>query len=138
MPLLPILSDSSTAGVNSPLAPYARPDGNAEIPPFTSATSLERADDAISDLLSPSGPWRLGFKLRMPDCSSKIHPTNKSPVALITVAHTFKVVMRVSSANNVDEKGKPKLFEVIVEIPINILSVSQFFPYLLLFSEIFR
>ncbi len=123
-PLLPILSDSSSACSSSPLAPYARADSNAEIPSGAS-TATTSLDEAVCQLLSPSGPWRLGFKLRIPDCSSTVHPTNRSPTALITVAHIFKFVMRVSSARNVDSKGTPKLFEITVEIPINILSVSQ-------------
>src|SRR5258707_19251 len=123
-PLLPILSDSSSACSSSPLAPYARADSNAEIHSVAS-TATTSLDEAVCQLLSPSGPWRLGFKLRIPDCSSTVHPTNRSPTALITVAHIFKFVMRVSSARNVDSKGTPKLFEITVEIPINILSVSQ-------------
>ncbi|KAF8336430.1 uncharacterized protein EI90DRAFT_174368 [Cantharellus anzutake] len=126
-PLLPILSNSPSAGRDSPLTPYVCPDNvSPGMMPFASTTSFDRTDEAVTHLLSPTGPWKLRFKLRLPDCSSGFHFTSKSPGALIIVSHMIRLSIRLSAANKLDLQGKPKLFDITVDTPINILSVSTF------------
>jgi len=121
--LLPIFSDSPSAGATSPLASYARPEDDV-IPPSASTATLEHTSDIVSHLLAPSGPWRLGFNLRLPDCSSTLHFTHKPPGARVVVSHVLKIALRVARAEDggTDTKGKPKMFDIIVETPVHILS----------------
>lgn len=128
--LLPIISDSATAASTSPLAPYARPGADEEpalaIPPSASTETLEHVSDVTSHLLNPSGPWHFHFDVQIPDCNSDIHFTNKGPGARIVVLHRLKTVLRVAAGVHDHEIGKekPKLFDIIIETPIHLLSVS--------------
>ncbi|KAL7413078.1 hypothetical protein BDY24DRAFT_72785 [Mrakia frigida] len=100
-PILPIISDASDAISSSPLAALA----------MASATSGMDADDATSQLLSPTGPWVLDQLLQVPDCSSKISFTTKHAKTNMTVAHWLKVVFRVERGGDddpLDAKGKKK------------------------------
>ncbi|KAF8323995.1 hypothetical protein DL93DRAFT_2032876, partial [Clavulina sp. PMI_390] len=124
--LLPILSDSASSASSSPLAPYARPlldqPPDLVIPPSASTESLERTSDVVSHLLNPSGPWHFRFEVPIPDCHSGIHFTNKGPGTRIVVLHRLKTVLRVGAGVSEDSKEKPKLFDIIIETPIHLLS----------------
>jgi arrestin-related trafficking adapter 3/6 len=123
--LLPILSDSPMAVASSPLAQYARPGSARPLPALASTEALLQSSEISSHLLNPSGPWRLSLNLPVPDCSSGIHFTNKLRGARIVVVHHLRVGLRVSSGlSEYDGNGnKSKMFDIIVEIPVNILSV---------------
>ncbi|KAG8929308.1 hypothetical protein FRC03_008933 [Tulasnella sp. 419] len=108
-PLLPILSDSPDAARASPLAPYVEGDDPSEV---------------ARQLLTPAGPWTLHLMLSVPDCTKKIHFTNKNSKAKIVVSHVLKIVMRVERGDDsaVDARGKRRQFDIIIESPIQILS----------------
>lgn len=125
-PLLPIFSESPAAATSSPLAPYVQANADVILPPTSSSVSLERTSDVAAQLLTPSGPWSLRFDIHLPDCSSGLHFTNKSSHATVVVSHILKVIFRVGRGDNklLDAKGNRKQFDIIVETPIHILSVS--------------
>lgn len=128
--LLPIFSESPNAGQNSPLKPFVHPDeGDLTfdvIPPSASTAILERTSDVASHLLAPAGPWRLRFEAKLPGCDSNMRFTNKYPGSRIPIVHKLKIALRVSKgvASEKDSKDKLKLFDIIIETPIHILSVS--------------
>lgn len=133
--LLPIISDSPSAAAKSPLAAYARPEGDEPpdliIPPSASQESLEHTSDVASHLLNPSGPWHLKFNLKTPDCNSGIHFTNREHGARIVILHRLKTTLRVAAGvfePTSDPKERPKLFDIIIETPIHLLSVSVSYP----------
>lgn len=113
--------------MSSPLAPYVLTEISAVLPPTTSTASLEYSSDVASHLLTLSGPWKLRFDVRLPDCSSGLHFTNKSSTATVVVSHTLKVILRVDRGDDtlLDAKGNRKQFDIIVETPVHILSVSD-------------
>ena len=123
--LLPIWSDQASAATSSPLAPFARPQFDAEVVPSASTATLAHISDVASHLLTPSGPWRLSFNLQLPDCSTSIRFSNKHPGASVVVVHMLKVIFRVARGDEqaTDSKGKRKQYDITVEIPVHLLSV---------------
>ncbi|KAG8976121.1 hypothetical protein FRB90_009307 [Tulasnella sp. 427] len=115
-PLLPILSESVDAASRSPLARHV---------------DEEDLSAAAGQLLNPTGPWSFRFSLKVPDCTTKLHFTNKYTKAKIVVTHHVKIIMRVDRGDDteLDAKGKRKQFDIIVEAPIQLLSPTySLFP----------
>jgi arrestin-related trafficking adapter 3/6 len=113
-PLLPLSSDDPLAYENSPLAAL-RPRGGS-------------SSEVASQLLGP-GPWPIRAKLHLPADCNVLHPTSKSKNSTIHVTHTLCFTMRVSRGDDsrVDSKtAKRKLFEIVVRLPVHILSVRYF------------
>ncbi|KAG8934851.1 hypothetical protein FRC01_014017 [Tulasnella sp. 417] len=110
-PLLPIFSESTDAALRSPLARHVDEDD---------------LSSAAGQLLNPTGPWSFRFSLKVPDCTTRLHFTNKYTKAKIVVTHHVKIIMRVDRGDDteLDAKGKRKQFDIIVEAPIQLLSVS--------------
>ncbi|VDC02678.1 unnamed protein product [Peniophora sp. CBMAI 1063] len=107
-PILPLSTDDPTSLTHSPLAPLLPTDPYA-------------ASEAAANLMGP-GPWRLTTEARIP---KNAHPTNKNKKANMVVGHTLKIVMRVERGDNsaIDPKtGKQKLFEIVVQTPVYVLS----------------
>jgi hypothetical protein len=74
------------------------------------------------------GPWVLASDLQLPVECGKIHFTYKHKGASITVSHILKIVFRVERGDDqcLDPKtGKRRLFDIVVQTPIHILSVSS-------------
>lgn len=110
--ILPIESDDPDALIHSPLNQL-----------------LDPADDLgemASSLMGP-GPWTFHKDLKLPESCGKMHFTNKNRRANITVSHMLKVVIRVERGDDqfVDKAGKRKLFDIVVQTPVHILSVSN-------------
>jgi arrestin-related trafficking adapter 3/6 len=119
MPLLPLSSDDPLAYENSPLATL-RPRG--VVP-----------SEVVSQFLGP-GPWSIRTKLHLPADCTVLHPTSRSGDSTVHVSHMLCITMRLSRGDDsrMDTKtGKRKLFEVVVRLPVHILSVG----YPLLFSQ---
>ncbi|KAG8860096.1 hypothetical protein FRB96_004119 [Tulasnella sp. 330] len=107
-PLLPIFSNSVDAATSSVLAPYVE---------------AESASEVAEHLLTLTGPWAFHFPLKVPDCTTKIHFTNKYSNAKISVSHVIKITLRVDRGeSDVDARGKRKQFDIIVECPVQLLS----------------
>jgi hypothetical protein len=86
--------------------------------------------DDLSELASGwmgPGPWTFHQELRLPSSCSILCFTNKNKRSNMTVTHTLKCVIRVERGDDValDPKtGKRKLFDIVVQTPVHILSVS--------------
>jgi len=126
--LLPIISDSPTAASGSPLAEYVHPERDEPpdlvIPPTASTENLEHTSDVVSHLLNPAGPWHFRFDVPIPGCDSGIHFTNKGHGTRTVVAHRLKVTLRVAAglAERTGTNEKLKLYDIIIEAPIHLLS----------------
>ncbi|GAA6043967.1 hypothetical protein JCM8097_004896 [Rhodosporidiobolus ruineniae] len=109
-PLLPILSDDPNVLDDHPLKDF-----------FINASS---SDDATPSLLDPTSPWHLDGMLQLPDCATKITFSTHHEESNIAVAHNLKIMLRVERGDDefLDSKGKRKLFDIIVETNLHILS----------------
>jgi hypothetical protein len=117
-PILPLLSDDPDAFMKSPLA----------------ATEVfgDGPSEMASSLMGP-GPWVFSTELKLPSSCTTIRFSNKNKRSNITISHSLKIIMRVERGDDscVDAKtGKKKLFDIVVQAPINILSVSLTSPFL--------
>ena len=115
-PILPLDSDAPDALRSSPLFPVVDP----------AATEGELSEIA-SNLMGP-GPWTFHQNLPLPKSCDELRFTNKNRRSNIEVSHLLKVVMRVQRGDDehVDPKtGKRKLFDIVVQTPVVILSVCR-------------
>jgi hypothetical protein len=74
------------------------------------------------------GPWALTHELQLPAECGKIQFTYKHKGSHICVSHTLKIVFRVERGDDkcVDPKtGRRRMFDIVVQTPIHILSVSN-------------
>jgi hypothetical protein len=111
-PILPLRSDDPDALRHSPLFALIDPDDDLS--------------EVASNLMGP-GPWTLHQDLKLPGSCSQMKFSNKNRRSNITVTHTLKIVMRVERGDDlfIDVKTrKRKLFDIVVQTPILILSVS--------------
>lgn len=110
-PILPLISDDPNAFRNSPL--------------YTMLTPGEDASEQASSLMGP-GPWSFHHDLQLPASCTLLHFTNRNKMSNIIVTHTLKIVVRVERGDDlhVDSKtGARKLFDIMVQTPVQILSV---------------
>ena len=120
-PLLPILAQSSgDHSSEAVLLPYADP------PPtlLSESSATEHQAEALAHLLNLEGPWHLAGLLKVP--LSYLHVSHKHPTSFVTIKHSLKIFLRVEKGEDeVDPKtGRKKQFDIIIETPINVLSVS--------------
>ena len=116
-PILPLQTNDPEALRHSPL--YALVDPNDDL------------SEVASTLRGP-GPWTLHQDLKLPGSCSQMKFTNKNRKSNIIVTHTLKLVMRVERGDDffIDAKtGKRKLFDIVVQTPVLILSVSYYYYY---------
>ncbi|KAI0368997.1 hypothetical protein BV20DRAFT_1044663 [Pilatotrama ljubarskyi] len=109
-PILPLLSDDPDAFRQSPLAEVVDPS--------------EDLGEVVSSLMGP-GPWTLRKNLQLPKAGDSLHTTNKNRRSNISVSHMLKVIFRVERGDDyaVDPaSGKRKLFDIVVQTPVHILS----------------
>ncbi|GAA6003870.1 hypothetical protein JCM10207_006445 [Rhodosporidiobolus poonsookiae] len=109
-PLLPILSDDPNVLQDHPLKDF-----------FINPNS---ADDTTPSLLDPTAPWHFEGLVQLPDCSTKINFSTHHDQSNIAVAHNLKIMLRVERGDDefLDSKGKRKLWDVVVETNVHILS----------------
>lgn len=108
--ILPLISDDPEAFRNSPL--YAVVGHN------------EDPDEVASSLMGP-GPWTFNYDLPLPSSCNVLHFTNRNKKSNIIVSHNLKIVFRVERGDDkeIDPKtGKRKLFDIVVQTPVHILS----------------
>ncbi|KAI0776243.1 hypothetical protein BD413DRAFT_263574 [Trametes elegans] len=116
---------------------YAKKDGPAILPvpaddpdAYKSSPLLEVIDpsddlgEIVSSLMGP-GPWTIRKNLQLPKTGESLHTTNKNRRSNISVSHMLKVIFRVERGDDyaVDpQTGKRKLFDIVVQTPVHILS----------------
>ena len=114
-PLLPLESDEIEAFKDSAL--------------YGTVTSDEDLSEVISNLMGP-GPWSIRKNIELPKSCNDLHFTNKNKRSNITISHTLKVIFRVQRGDDLEvdaTTGKRKMFDIVVQTPIHILSVRPSF-----------
>lgn len=109
-PILPLRSDDPDALRHSPLFALVEPGDDLS--------------EVASNLMGP-GPWTLHQDLKLPASCSLMKFSNKNRQSNIIVTHTLKLVMRVERGDNLfmdGKTGKRKLFDIVVQTPVLILS----------------
>ncbi|KAG8764435.1 hypothetical protein FRC15_007628 [Serendipita sp. 397] len=101
------------------LLPFADP------PPtlLSQQNEQEERTERLAHLMSPDGPWHLAGTLKVPQ--NYLHTSHQHPKSFVTIKHALKVYLRVEKGNDeTDPKtGRKKQFDIIIETPVNILSV---------------
>lgn len=94
--------------------------------------SLFNADDNTSEFmvnLMGSGPWTFPMALALPSSLGVLHFSNKNKRAPIEITHTLKVTIRAQRGDDQHmdfETGKRKQFDIVMRMPVHILSVRLF------------
>lgn len=96
------------------------------LPHLVEGTELS---EAAASLTGP-GPWTISPTVQLPDMCSIIHPSNGNTSSPVRVTHTLKIAIRVACPDLEDTqrctKKKKQLYDLVVRIPVHILSVSRF------------
>ncbi|KAJ7270032.1 hypothetical protein B0H12DRAFT_1094114, partial [Mycena haematopus] len=109
-PILPLESDDVDALRNSPLLALTAPEDDLS--------------QLAAEWMGP-GPWTFHQELQLPPSCAMLHFTNKNKRSNMSVTHLIKCVIRVERGDDVaiDPKtGKRKLFDIVVQTPVHILS----------------
>ncbi|EKM53377.1 uncharacterized protein PHACADRAFT_211076 [Phanerochaete carnosa HHB-10118-sp] len=109
-PLLPLHSEDIEAFKGSTL--------------YGDANSEEDLSEAMSQLMG-SGPWSIMQNIPLAKSCNELHFTNKNKKSNITVSHTLKIIFRVQRGDDREidpQTGKRKMFDIVVQTPIHILS----------------
>ncbi|KAL1695910.1 hypothetical protein GGG16DRAFT_121259 [Schizophyllum commune] len=110
IPLIPIDSDDPQAFLESPMRELTEPD--------------EDLSEFASNLMGP-GPWSFHKDVPMPKSCNVLRFSNKNKSSNIHITHTLKVLVRVERGDDlhIDPKtGKRKLFDIVVQSPVQVLS----------------
>lgn len=111
-PILPLQSDDVDAFERSPFS--------AVSPPTSSMTRSELA----ASFMGP-GPWTFHHDLELNASCRELHYSNKNWKSNVSVSHALKIVVRVERGDDsmVDSStGKRKMFDIVVQAPVHILS----------------
>jgi hypothetical protein len=83
----------------------------------------------LANLMGP-GPWTFQLSLTVPNKCGALHFSNKNKRAPIEVSHSLKVVFRAQRGDDqhIDpQSGKPKQFDIMLRMPVHVLSVRHCF-----------
>ena len=111
-PILPLSPDDPDAFRKSPFMEVVGPDDDL--------------GEYASSLMGP-GPWVIRKDMQLPKANGPLHFTNKNRRSNIQVSHVLKIVFRVERGDDsaIDpQTGKRKLFDIVVQTPVHLLSVS--------------
>lgn len=92
---------------------------------YTGQSEEERASELASAWMGP-GPWPLRFNVDISNVYGMLRPTNMNRKGNITVCHVLKVIIRVEKGDTGETDGtkKRKLFDIVIQYPVHLLSVS--------------
>lgn len=123
-PILPLPIDEADAFQKSPLYKVLINDDGSAVADSPRSDLSDYTSELASQLMGP-GPWSLRFDAKLPTSYGDLHPTNPNKKSNIVVAHTLKIVIRVERGDDqhLDDNGKRKLFDIVVQTPIHVLSV---------------
>lgn len=110
------------------------------ISPHRSPLLRYMAPSTDPSILVGPGPYTLSTIIGLPDCNDPpgsdngLHFTVKQKSSVVGVEHSLRVVMRVErvgeeSTNDHEEGDKKRFFDITVQTPISILSVSSTFSF---------
>jgi arrestin-related trafficking adapter 3/6 len=127
-PLLPVLSAESATSSEAVLLEYVDP----PLSLIGEQSDSERKAEGLAHLLNPDGPWHLHGAMRLP--LTYMHTSHKNASSFVSIKHALKISLRVEkgSDDSVDLKtGRKKQYDIIIDTPVNILSVSHcHLPYI--------
>jgi hypothetical protein len=92
--------------------------------PATDSPLQDMPSEVAASLMGP-GPWTLQLALKVPNGSGMLHFSNKNKRGPIQISHALTIVIRVERGDDeqLDPKtGKRKRFDVILQMPVHILS----------------
>jgi hypothetical protein len=93
--------------------------------PTTDSPLQDMPSEVAANLMGP-GPWTLQLALKVPNGSGMLHFSNKNKRGPIQISHALTIMIRVERGDDeqLDPKtGKRKRFDVILQMPVHILSV---------------
>jgi hypothetical protein len=120
-PILPLQSDSPDAFGSSPLYPLFFPSTDVDVHDDQRPPRLPLDPSEIASTLMGPGPWSFHAALHLPPCSV-LRFTNRNKKSNIVVGHVLKLVFRAERGDETEKEGKKKLFDIIVQVPIQVLS----------------
>lgn len=99
-----------------------------DLPVPTTDPIEDQTTEAAAHLLSPDGPWHLRGTIKLPE--EMVHISTKHPASNTIIRHCLKFVLRVERGDedDLDSKGNKKQYDIIVEMPIVVLSVGAVSP----------
>ncbi|KAG2159160.1 uncharacterized protein EDB93DRAFT_1075989 [Suillus bovinus] len=109
-PLLPLISDDPEAFRKSPL--------------YQLLSAHDDENEMAVAVMGP-GPWTFHSEMQLPQHCSLIHFSNRNKKSNITISHTLKIAIRVERGDDEatdPQTKKAKLFDILVQMPIRILS----------------
>ncbi|KAF8633417.1 hypothetical protein AX17_004588 [Amanita inopinata Kibby_2008] len=109
-PILPLESDDVDAFRKSPLYALVRPDDDPS--------------EMASSLMGP-GPWEFYQELKLPSSCNQLHFTNRNRRSNVSITHTLKWTIRVERGDDLHinpKTGRRKMFDIVVQSPVHILS----------------
>lgn len=112
---------------NAPILPVD-PDEADVLKQYVQSSSLASSpDEAFASLMGP-GPWVLSHALHLHMGCSNIHFSFKHKAVNMIISHTLKIVFRVERGDDQaiePGSGKRRQFDIVVQMPVRILSVSR-------------
>jgi len=90
----------------------------------TGQSEQERASELTSEWMGP-GPWPLRMNVAIPSSYGLLHPTNMNMKGNITVCHVLKIIIRAEKGDTGGvEDSKKKTYDIVIQYPFHLLSVS--------------
>lgn len=127
---IPLLSlENEVEGESHPLLPLISDDPEAfRKSPLHQLMNANDDENEMAMVVMGPGPWTFHHALQLPQHCSLIHFSNRNRKSNVTVNHILKISIRVERGD--DEATdpvtkKPKLFDILVQMPVRILSVSS-------------
>lgn len=116
-------------GESHPLLPLVSDDPNAfRRSPLHRLLNTNQDEDEMAAAVMGPGPWAFHHELQLPENCSLINFSNRNKKSNITITHTLKIVFRVERGDDdeIDPRTrKRKLFDILIQTPVHILSVSS-------------
>lgn len=124
---IPLLSlENEVEGESHPLLPLISDDPEAfRKSPLHQLMNANDDENEMAMVVMGPGPWTFHHALQLPQHCSLIHFSNRNRKSNVTVNHILKISIRVERGD--DEATdpltkKPKLFDILVQMPVRILS----------------
>jgi hypothetical protein len=91
----------------------------------------ERTSQLAAEWMGP-GPWPLRFNVEIFDACRSLRPTSMNKKGNITVSHVLMVIIRVEKGDSENPEAdgkKKKMYDIIIQYPVHLLSVSISFKW---------
>nr|GAT57857.1 predicted protein [Mycena chlorophos] len=123
---IPLLSVKHPDKKGGPILPLNLDEPNVlETTPLLELMSPEDDLSVLASEWMGAGPWTFHRDLQIPPSCAALHFTNKNKQSSMVVTHLLKCIIRIERGDDaaIDSKtGKRKLFDIVVQTPVHILS----------------